>query len=127
MFHVLSIDDRQKHDRMRQISLSPCYIMYAILFLLLHFMTIMISRISAQTMLSGGYLNSPPSRNYIAYLHNKHLPSSTKPLSILPQFEPSPHSLLTSNSGGGSTTCGSIDERDYDQPKSRMNNFLIIN
>ena len=118
------MDNRQKHDRMRIISLPPCYTMYAILFLL-H--TNMISSISAQTMLSGGYLSSPPARNYIAYLHNKHLPSSTKPLSILPQFEPSPHSLLTSNSEGGSTTCGSIDERDYDQPKSRMNTILPLN
>lgn len=93
---------------------------------------------------------NPPSRNYLAYLLNPTLPSSSNPLSSLPEIEPNPQSLT------GGRTCGRVGrvvidgrdvddklsqtqknhdhysstttqtKRDYDQPKSRSGSLLPL-
>ena len=91
------------------------------------------------------YMINPPSRNYLAYLSNPTLPSSSNPLSSLPEIEPNPQSLT------GGRTCGRVGRvvidgrdvdnkklsqlnhhsttqttRDYDQPKSRSGSLLPL-
>ncbi|KAL3792432.1 hypothetical protein HJC23_001550 [Cyclotella cryptica] len=77
--------------------------------------------------ITGGYLTSPASRNYIAYTSNTILPSASLPLSSLPELEPTPHSLVTSQYYPGGT-CGAADggERNYDLPMSRMDTPLPL-
>eukprot|EP00579_Thalassiosira_antarctica_P019427 CAMPEP_0201962012 /NCGR_PEP_ID=MMETSP0904-20121228/8301_1 /ASSEMBLY_ACC=CAM_ASM_000553 /TAXON_ID=420261 /ORGANISM="Thalassiosira antarctica, Strain CCMP982" /LENGTH=261 /DNA_ID=CAMNT_0048508313 /DNA_START=716 /DNA_END=1498 /DNA_ORIENTATION=- len=72
---------------------------------------------------SGGYLTLPPSRNYSAFQSSSVLPSSLRPLSSLPEREPTPHNL---NAG---EMCGTVDgkERDYNLPMSRMDTLLPLN
>eukprot|EP00970_Alexandrium_tamarense_P008029 scaffold1539_cov191-Alexandrium_tamarense.AAC.3 len=75
---------------------------------------------------AGGYLTSPPSRNYVAWTSNPLLPSSARPLDALPEMEPTPHNLNLPSNGG---TCGGVDglERDYNTPMSRMQSLLPLN
>ncbi|KAL7473904.1 hypothetical protein ACHAXS_014267 [Conticribra weissflogii] len=70
---------------------------------------------------TGGYLTHPPSRNYLAWTSNALLPTSSRPLSSLPEWEPTPHNLVIG------PTCGAVDgsERNYDLPMSREEGVMM--
>ena len=82
----------------------------------------------------GGYMIVPPSRNYLAYLSNTVLPSSSRPLSSLPGIERRPDRLVGGSTCGRTTGATAIVEegeegtmtRDYDAPLSRMGNAMPL-
>jgi len=77
----------------------------------------------------------PPSRNYLAYLSNAALPSSSRPPSSLPGIERRPDRLVGGNTCGRTTGAtaaveegeeGRMVTRDYDAPISRMGNAMPL-